>query len=181
MFPLACIYFRPLIYSLCIVGILYASLTAIRQVDIKRVIAYSSVAHMNVVVLGIFSFNFIGIQGSIFLMCAHGITSGALFFLVGSLYDRCHTRLLKYYSGLVLVMPAWCCYFFLFTIANFAAPGSINFVGELLVFIGIFCQNTFVGFCASLSAILSVIYCLLLFNRICFGTFKSTTFYRTTS
>jgi NADH:ubiquinone oxidoreductase subunit 4 (subunit M) len=110
---------------------------AIRQVDLKRIIAYSSIAHMNIGVLGIFTQNMYGIIGSLLLMVAHGITSSALFFSVGVIYDRYHSRLLKYYSGLVIVMPIFILGFSIFNAANVSIPGTFNFVGEAVIFLGI--------------------------------------------
>jgi len=158
MFPAACHYFAPLIYCLGILSIIYASLTAIRQIDLKRIVAYSSVAHMNLVVLGIFSLNEQGLDGAIYLMVAHGIVSSALFFCVGVLYDRYHTRLIRYYSGLVQVMPLFSIIFFLFTLANMSFPGTCNFIGEFLVLLGIFSRNTFILFYAASGIVLSAIY-----------------------
>jgi len=144
MFPEAAAYFAPLIIALAILSILFASLTAISQTDLKRIIAYSSIAHMNFVVLGIFSFTHQGIDGSIYLMIAHGIVSPALFFCIGVVYDRYHTRSIKYYSGLVQVMPLFCIFLFIFTLANMSFPGTSNFVGELLILAGVFGANSFV-------------------------------------
>jgi NADH:ubiquinone oxidoreductase subunit 4 (subunit M) len=124
------------------VGVIYASLSALRQSDLKRIIAYSSIAHMNLVVLGIFSFTHQGLDGAMYLMMGHGIVSAALFFCVGDLYDRYHTRALKHFSGLVQVMPLFSSVFFIFTLANMSFPGTSNFVGELLILTGIFENNT---------------------------------------
>jgi len=141
LFPSGSSYFSPLIYIFCILGIIYASLTTLVQVDLKKIIAYSSVAHMNLVVLGIFTINIQGIQGSIFLMIAHGIVSGALFFLIGSIYDRYATRSLIYFGGLTQVMPYFSFYLLFFTLANISFPGTCNFIGELLIFVGVFQAN----------------------------------------
>jgi NADH:ubiquinone oxidoreductase subunit 4 (subunit M) len=122
--------------------VLYASLSTIRQIDLKRIIAYSSIAHMNLTVLGLFSENQQGIEGAIYLMIAHGIVSSALFFCVGILYDRYHTRLLRYYGGLILLMPLCGFFFFNFTIANMGFPGTCNFIGELLILMGLFEFNS---------------------------------------
>ena len=132
------------VYILAVISVIYASLSTIRQIDLKRIIAYSSIAHMNLIVLGLFSFTHQGIDGAIYLMIGHGIVSSALFFCVGILYERYHTRLLKHYSGLVQVMPLFAILFFIFTLANMSFPGTSNFVGELLIFIGIFQKNTFI-------------------------------------
>jgi NADH:ubiquinone oxidoreductase subunit 4 (subunit M) len=136
IFPYAYVYFMPLMYTLGVVSILYASLITIRQIDLKKIIAYSSVAHMNLGTIGIFSLNLQGLQGSIFLMVSHGVVSSALFFLVGMLYARKSSKLLPYYGGLVIKMPIFTTFFFFFSLANLAFPGTANFVGELLVLIG---------------------------------------------
>lgn len=172
MFPEATEFFRPLIFTLCIISILYASLTTIRQIDLKRIIAYSSIAHMNIIVLGLFSNNQQGIDGAIYLMIAHGITSSALFFCVGILYDRYHTRLLMYYGGLVQVMPIFSTFFLIFTLANMGFPGTCNFIGELLVLYGLLQQNTIVTFFGATGIILSAVYSIWLYNRVIFGTLK---------
>ncbi len=174
MFPLACQFFNPLIYILGLVSIIYASLTAIRQTDLKKIIAYSSIAHMNLVVLGIFSFTQQGIEGAIFLMVAHGVVSSALFFCVGVLYDRYHTRALQYYGGLVQVMPLFSLIFFIFTLANVSFPGTSNFVGEFLVLLGIFQKSTTTLFLAASGVILSAVYSFWLYNRIIFGVLNNT-------
>jgi NADH-quinone oxidoreductase subunit M len=163
----------PFVQVLCIIGILYASLTALRQVDLKKIIAYSSVAHMNFVVLGIFSFSVEGIIGSVFLMVAHGLVSGALFFLIGSLYKRFHSRLLFYYGGLVQVMPYFSIFFFFFSLANLSFPLSFNFVGELLIFVGIFQFNCFITIVTAFTVMtLTATYSIFLFSRLCFGEYK---------
>jgi NADH-quinone oxidoreductase subunit M len=158
MFPVGCYYFSSLVYILGVVSVVYASLSTIRQNDLKRIIAYSSVAHMNLIVLGLFSFSHQGIDGAIYLMIGHGIVSSALFFCVGVLYDRYHTRSLKQYSGLVQVMPLFCVFFFIFTLANMSFPGTSNFVGELLIFVGIFEKNSFVMMLSAIGVVLSAVY-----------------------
>lgn len=169
LFPYASIYFIPFIYMLCVIGIVYTSLTTLRQIDLKKIIAYSSIAHMNFAVLGIFSFNLQGIEGSLFLMLSHGIVSSALFICVGILYDRYHTRLVLYYGGLAYNMPMFSFFFFLFTLANLSLPGTSSFIGEFLILLGIFQTNTFVTCAASLSIVLGAVYSIWLFNRIVFG------------
>jgi NADH:ubiquinone oxidoreductase subunit 4 (subunit M) len=146
------------VYILAVLSIIYASFSTIRQNDLKRIIAYSSVAHMNVIVLGLFSFTHQGIEGAIYLMIGHGIVSSALFFCIGVLYDRYHTRSLKQYSGLVQVMPLFCTFFFLFTLANMGFPGTCNFVGELLIFVGVFDKNSFILVLAATGIVLSAVY-----------------------
>jgi NADH:ubiquinone oxidoreductase subunit 4 (subunit M) len=122
-------------------SIIFASINALRQLDIKRVIAYSSIAHMNLAVLGMFSFTYVGIHGSIVLMLAHGFVSGALFLLIGVLYDRYHTRIINQYGGLTQIMPLFAAFFLFFTFANMGIPLSYNFVGELLSMLGIGIQS----------------------------------------
>ena len=147
-------------YTLCVIGIIYTSLTAIRQVDIKRIIAYSSVAHMNLVVIGLFALNNQGIQGSIFQMLSHGIVSSALFLLVGILYDRHHTRLIRYYAGLVYTMPIYVVLFLVFTLANIATPGTSSFVGEFLILFGVFQSNTTITVLSATGMVLGSVYSL---------------------
>jgi proton-translocating NADH-quinone oxidoreductase chain M len=172
LFPDASLYFSPMIYLLSIIGVVYTSLSAIRQTDIKRIIAYSSVAHMNLVTLGIFSFNTIGIEGSILQSISHGFVSGAMFFLIGILYDRYHSRALYYYGGLVHLMPLYSAFFLIFTMANIALPGTSSFVGEFLILLGIYKTNIVCCFFGALGVILCGGYSLWLYNRIVFGNLK---------
>jgi NADH-quinone oxidoreductase subunit M len=144
LFPEASFFYSPIVYLLSVLGILYASTAAIRQTDLKRIIAYSSIAHMNFGILGLFSLNLVGIQGSLFLMLAHGIVSAALFFCIGVLYERHHSRNLFYYGGLVQTMPLFSFYFLLFSFANIGLPGTCNFIGELLIILGLVSNNFFV-------------------------------------
>ena len=164
-----------LINLLAVFGVIFASLMAMRQNDLKRVVAYSSVAHMNLVVLGLFSYTQQGLEGAIYLMIGHGIVSGALFLSIGVLYDRYHTRSLKHYSGLANVMPLFCGFFFLFTLGNMAFPGTSNFVGEILILIGLFEYHSVVMFFASTGVVLGAVYSIWMFNRTTFGTLKSNT------
>ena len=173
MFPFACYYFHSFIYILAVTSIIFASLSAFRQSDLKRIVAYSSIAHMNLIVLGIFSFTQEGLEGAIFLMLAHGIVSSGLFFSVGILSDRYHTRDIKHYSGLAVVMPLFSFFFLLFTLGNMSFPGSSNFPGELLILYGIFDENPWIVFLAATGIILSAIYSIWMFNRIFFGTLKT--------
>jgi NADH:ubiquinone oxidoreductase subunit 4 (subunit M) len=158
MFPVGCEYYSYLVYLLATISVIYASLTTIRQSDLKRIIAYSSVAHMNLIVLGLFSLSYQGIDGAIYLMIGHGIVSSALFFCVGVLYDRYHTRSLRHYSGLVQVMPLFAITFFVFTLANMSFPGTSNFVGEFLIFAGIFQKNPFIMVLSATGVVLSAVY-----------------------
>ncbi len=172
LFPAGCIYYSYLVYVLAIVSIIYASLSTIRQSDLKRIIAYSSVAHMNLVVLGLFSFSHQGIDGAIYLMISHGLVSSALFFCIGVVYDRYHTRLVRHFSGLVQLMPLFCTFFFLFTCANMSFPGTANFVGEFLIFSGFFIKNDYLVVLAATSIVLSAVYSIWIYNRIAYGTLK---------
>nr|YP_004062232.1 NADH dehydrogenase subunit 4 [Plocamiocolax pulvinata]ADR03248.1 NADH dehydrogenase subunit 4 [Plocamiocolax pulvinata] len=172
MFPLACIYFSPLIFMLSVVAIIYASFTTLRQIDLKKIIAYSSISHMGFVTIGIYTLNIEGIEGSLLLMLSHGFISSALFFCVGVLYDRYQTRILKYYSGLIQVMPLFGVYFFIFTFANISFPGTSSFIGELLILIGIFQLNFLLTFIMAFGMVLSAAYSVWLFNRLHFYTLK---------
>jgi proton-translocating NADH-quinone oxidoreductase chain M len=168
----ASVYFSPIIYFLCIVGVIYASLSALRQTDLKRIIAYSSIAHMNLVVLGIFSFNVSGLEGSIIQSISHGFVSGGMFLLVGILYNRYHTRFLQYYGGVVHFMPIFSGLFLIFTMANIALPGTSSFIGEFLLLLGIYKENTLAAVISALGVILSGSYSLWLYNRVVFGNIK---------
>lgn len=180
MLPVGSTYFMPVVAFLSLLGVIYGSLSTLRQIDLKRIIAYSSVAHMNLVMLGLFSENQQGIEGAIYLMVAHGVVSAALFFCIGVIYDRFHTRLLRYYGGLVTVMPLFVTGFFLFTLANMSFPGTSNFLGELLVFLGVFSKNSAILLLSTSSIVLSAVYSIWLFNRVCFGTLKTKYFDRFT-
>jgi proton-translocating NADH-quinone oxidoreductase chain M len=173
LFPEASLFFSPLVYLLSVTGVIYASLCAIRQTDLKRIIAYSSVAHMNLVTLGIFSFNIIGLEGSILQSISHGFVSGAMFFLVGMLYDRYHSRFLYYYGGLVHMMPVYSALFLIFTMANIALPGTSSFVGEFLLLLGIYKTNIVSAVIGAIGVILCGAYSLWLYNRIIFGNLKT--------
>ena len=142
LFPYASVYFTPFIYSFACIAVIYTSLTAIRQTDLKRIIAYASVAHMNLVLIGMFVYNLQGLEGSILQQLSHGLVSGALFLCVGVIYDRHHTRLVKYYSGLAHTMPIYIAIFMFFSMANIALPGTSSFVGEFLILVGAFQTNT---------------------------------------
>jgi proton-translocating NADH-quinone oxidoreductase chain M len=172
LFPYASIYFTPLIYTMSIIAIIYTSLTTLRQVDLKKIIAYSSVAHMNFVTLGLFSLNMQGIEGSVILMLSHGLVSPALFLLVGVLYDRHKTRLLRYYAGCGRTMPLFAFMFVFFTMANISLPGTSSFVGEFLVLTGAYQTNTFACFLAATGMVLGAAYALWLCNRVVYGLTK---------
>nr|YP_009675871.1 NADH dehydrogenase subunit 4 [Riccia fluitans]QDE12673.1 NADH dehydrogenase subunit 4 [Riccia fluitans]QIB72367.1 NADH dehydrogenase subunit 4 [Riccia fluitans]WKW95129.1 NADH dehydrogenase subunit 4 [Riccia fluitans] len=172
IFPEATLYFTPFIYTLSVIAIIYTSLTTIRQIDLKKIIAYSSVAHMNFVTIGMFSLNIQGIEGSILLMLSHGLVSSALFLCVGALYDRHKTRIVKYYGGLVSTMPIFSTIFLFFTLANMSLPGTSSFIGEFLILVGAFQRNSLVATLAALGMILGAAYSLWLYNRVVFGNFK---------
>ena len=172
LFPEASLFFSPLIYFLSIIGVLYASMSAICQTDLKRIVAYSSIAHMNLVTLGIFSFNVLGIEGSILQSISHGFVSGGMFLLVGVLYDRYHSRFVYYYGGLIHMMPIYSIFLLLFTMANIALPGTSSFVGEFLILCGIYKINIITCLLSALSVIICGAYSLWVYNRIIFGNLK---------
>ena len=169
MFPDASLYFQNFVYVLSVVAIVYTSLVALMQEDMKKLIAYSSVAHMGFVTMGIFSLTRQGIDGAMFQMISHGLVSGALFLCVGVVYDRMHTREIAAYGGLVNRMPLYAAVFMLFTMANVGLPGSSGFVGEFLTLLGTFQNNTWVAFFATTGVILSAGYALWLYRRVVFG------------
>ncbi len=172
MFPDASAYFAPLIYALSIVAIIYTSLVALVQEDIKKLIAYSSVAHMGFVTMGLFTLTQQGVQGALFLMISHGFVSGALFLCVGVIYDRMHTREISAYGGLVNRMPLYAVVFMVFTMANVGLPGTSGFVGEFLTLVGAFKANSFVALFATTGVILSAAYALYLYRRVIFGALE---------
>lgn len=174
LFPLACIYFSPIIYCVCLIGIIYVSLITLRQVDIKKIIAYSSIAHMGCTILGMFAFNIIGLEGSLLMMIGHGVVSPGLFLCIGILYDRYKTRVVYYYGGLAQTMPLFSAALLILTMANISLPIlSPTFAAELLIFTSIFLVNKLVAILASLSMVLTGAYGLFLYCRICFGTLKT--------
>jgi NADH-quinone oxidoreductase subunit M len=169
MFPDASDYFQPFVFTLSVIAIIYTSLVALMQEDMKKLIAYSSVAHMGFVTMGIFAMNAEGVQGAIFQMLSHGLVSGALFLCVGVVYDRLHTREISAYGGLVHNMPNYAVVFLIFTMGNVGLPGTSGFVGEFLTMMGAFRANTWVAFFAATGVILSAAYALWLYRRIIFG------------
>ena len=169
MFPLASEYFVPLIFALSVIAIIYTSLVALMQDDMKKLIAYSSIAHMGFVTMGIFTFNKQGIEGSMIQMLSHGLISAALFLCVGVLYDRTHSRLIKSYGGLVHVLPKYSFVFMIFALGTLGLPGTSGFVGEFLVLVGTFKVNYLVAIIGSLGVILSAAYMLWLYKRVIFG------------
>ena len=169
MFPVASDIFAPLVLWLSAIAIVYTSLVALMQEDMKKLIAYSSVAHMGFVTMGIFAANQQGLDGAIFQMISHGFISGALFLAVGVIYDRMHTREIAAYGGLINRMPVYAAVFLLFTMANVGLPGTSGFVGEFLTFVAVFQVNTWVAFFAATGVILSAGYALWLFRRVVMG------------
>ena len=173
MFPLASEYFTPLIFTLSIIAIIYTSLVALMQEDMKKLIAYSSVAHMGYVTLGIFTFTKQGIEGSIFQMISHGLISAALFLCVGIVYDRLHSRMISTYGGLVNYLPKYSFLFVIFALAGLGLPGTSGFLGEFLVLTGTFQRNYLVAMLATFGVILGAAYMLWLTKRVIFGTTKN--------
>ena len=169
LFPDASIYFAPFVFILSVIAIIYTSLVALVQNDMKKLIAYSSVAHMGFVTIGIFVFNKQGIEGSIFQMISHGLVSAALFLSVGVIYERHHTRLINKYGGLVSIMPRYAIVFMVFTLGALGLPGTTGFIGEFLILMGAFEKNILVAMIASLGVILGAAYMLWLFKRVVFG------------
>ena len=169
MFPEASQYFAPMVWTLSVIAIVYTSLVALVQEDMKKLITYSSVAHMGFVTMGLFAMNEQGVQGAVFQMISHGIVSGALFLCVGVVYDRLHTRDIAAYGGLVKVMPVYAVVFMVFTMANVGLPGTSGFVGEFLTLLGAFRANPWVALVATTGVILSAAYALYLYRRVAFG------------
>jgi NADH-quinone oxidoreductase subunit M len=169
MFPQASHLFTPLVFALSVIAVIYTSLVAFRQVDIKKLIAYSSVAHMGLVTMGIFSGNIQGEQGAIYQMLSHGVISGALFLCVGVIYDRMHTREIAFYGGLVNRMPWYAAVFMLFTMGNVGLPGTSGFVGEILSMTGAYGASTWTAILAATGVILSAVYMLTVYRRVVFG------------
>ena len=169
MFPHASLQFAPMVFALSVVAIVYTSLVAYRQTDMKKLIAYSSVAHMGFVTMGIFSGTLQGEQGALFQMLSHGVISGALFLCVGVVYDRMHTREIAFYGGVVKLMPLYAAVFMLFTMGNVGLPGTSGFVGEILTLTGTYRASTWAAIGAATGMILSAVYALTLYRRIVFG------------
>ena len=172
MFPDASLYFTPLVYAMSVIAIVYTSLVALAQENMKKLIAYSSVAHMGFVTMGIFSGNAQGVQGAVYLMISHGLVAGALFLCVGVLYDRTHSLAIASYGGIVQRMPLYAVAFMVFTMANVGLPGTSGFVGEFLTLVGAFQSNTWVAFFATTGVILSAAYALYLYRRVVFGVIE---------
>ncbi len=169
LMPTAVEYYSPLIYTLSILGVIYASLTTLRQTDLKRIVAYSSVAHMGIVTLGIFSPNISGQIGAIYIQLAHGIVSSGLFLAVAIVYDRFHTRTIRYYSGITTTMPIFSTVFFILTLSNIAVPGTSNFIGEIITLRGVFDSSIWAAVLATSGMILGGAYGIYMYNRVSFG------------
>jgi len=172
LFPEASHLLSPFLCSLCIIAIIYTSVACLAQLDLKRVIAYSSIGHMNTSVIGLFSNDYHGISASIYFLISHGLISSALFLLIGVIYDRYHTRTIKYFRGIVMLMPLFTLIFLIFTLANAAIPGTSGFISEFIVFLGIYHMNPLVVFAAS-AIILTPCYALWLFHRVSYGSFSN--------
>lgn len=174
LFNNATIYYSPLVLLLSTLAIFYTSFTTLRQIDIKRIIAYSSVAHMNMCILGLFTFDPVAIVGSVLLMVGHGLVSGGLFFLIGVLYNRYHTKLIKYYSGLVQFMPLFSFFFFVFIMSNMSMPGTSNFIGEFLILCGVYNKkNIYCLLVGCIGILIGTVYSIWLYNKITFGLHNS--------
>lgn len=173
LFPEGTIFFGPLVSTFAVMGVVYTCMTAIRQIDLKKIIAYSSVGHMNVVLLGLMAGTVEGLTGGIFQMLSHGIVSGALFFAVGTIYERYSVRSLKYFGGLTYFYPLFAIVFLIFSMANISFPLTSSFVGEFLIFMGLYQHSFWATFFASTSMVLGAVYTLWTYNRIFFGNIRS--------
>ena len=169
LFPIATSTFTPFIITICIIGIIYSSFACLALQDMKKQIAYSSIGHMNIATQAIFTNDLNGLNGSIYFLISHGIISSAQFLLIGILYDRYHTRTIKYYRGLVLLMPLFSIFFLLFILANIAVPGTSGFICEFLTFLAAFNLNPFIGIIASIAIVITPAYSLWFFHKIIYG------------
>jgi proton-translocating NADH-quinone oxidoreductase chain M len=170
LFPIGSIYFLPLIYTIGLISILYSSLVTVRQIDLKKIIAYASIGHMNFVLLGLFSQSIEGLMGSMYIMLSHGFISSGLFTTIGFLYDRHHSRIIYYYRGLTNVMPLFAFFFFILNLANGSFPGTASFIGEFIILFPLLKLNPFIGILTTLSLLFSSLYSIWLINRIIFGS-----------
>ena len=171
LFPHATIFFRPLVMILCTISVLYSCIAALSQIDLKVIIAYSSQGHCNTGLLALFSNDIQGICAAVYFMISHGLVSSGLFLLVGVLYDRYHTRTIRYYRGLVMIMPLYVLFLLLFSLANVAVPGTAGFIGEFMSFIGLFHMNPFIAFLVSSAIVLAPSYMLWTLHRLSYGAF----------
>ena len=169
MFPDASVYFAPFIFTLSVIAIIYTSFVALAQTDMKKLIAYSSVAHMGFVTIGIFTLNQQGITGAMFQMISHGLISAALFFCVGIVYDRLHTREIDAYGGVADIMPNYAVFFMIMMLASVGLPGTSGFVGEILVLVGAYKSSSSLAFFAATGLVLGATYMLWLYRRVVFG------------
>lgn len=169
LFPIANIYYSPLVMTISFISIIFISIIILQQIDLKKIIAYSSIAHMNFAILGLFSNNIYGIEGSIYTMLSHGLISSMLFFCIGVLYDRYGERNVLYYSNITQIMPMFSFFFFFAIVANMGVPGMSSFVGEFLLLLSLSYKSVILLFIISLSLFLTTIYCIWLYNRMCFG------------
>lgn len=172
-FASASVIFAPLVFVVALLGIIYASCSTLVQIDMKKLVAYSSVAHMNFAVLGMFSFNFYGLVGSISLMLSHGLVSSALFLCVGSLYDRYKTRLFLYYGGLIRLMPIFSALLLFLVLANMSFPGTFSFIGEILIFFSLIFVNFFLCVASGFTMVLSASYSLALYTHTMLGNLNT--------
>lgn len=173
IFNIASITYQNFLFCLCLLGIIYASIVCQAQWDIKKIIAYSSVGHMNLATLGLFTQNQQAINGGIYFLLSHGIISAGLFLLVGILYDRYHTRTVRYYRGIVMFMPIFTLIFFIFSLANIAVPGTSGFIAEFLIFVGLFQNNLFIALFATLAIILTPSFMLWVMHKMLYGTIST--------
>lgn len=179
MFPDATHYFSPMVLALCLISIVYSSFATLRQTDIKRIIAYSSIAHMNIAIIGIILGTPMSIAGSLLLMFGHGLVSGGLFFMVGMLYDRFKTKTITYYSGLFKFMPLWSTFFFLFILGNIGMPGTCNFMGEYIIILSAYIKwNPLIVVTIAVSILSCSFYSLYVYSRIAFGLPKHILVYK---
>ena len=169
LFPSSSTFFMPLIMTIAIISIVFSSLTVLRQTDLKRIVAYSSIAHMNFLVAAIFVNNATALTGSLLLQIAHGLSSSAMFFLVGILYDRYKTRNIFYYGGLVTLLPFFCFFLFLFSLANLGFPLTVNFISELLILLGVFKSLPTIAILSLIGVFFSAIYSFMMVTRVAFG------------
>ena len=173
LFPDACLFFKPLVYCIGLIGIIQASLIAMKQTDLKKIIAYSSIAHMGFVTLGFFIFNQMGIEGGIIQMISHGFISGAMFFSIGVLYDRMHTRQIADYGGVVNAMPRFAVFAVLFAMANCGLPATSGFIGEFMVILGAIDYDFTIGILSATALILGAAYSLWMTKRVFFGKIEN--------
>jgi len=170
LFPYGSLYFLPLIYTIGVISIVYSSLATIRQIDLKKIIAYASIGHMNFVLLGLFSQSIEGLMGGMYIMLSHGFISSALFTTIGMLYDRHHSRILYYYRGLANVMPLFAFFFFILNLANASFPGTSSFIGEFIILLPLLELNSIIGLITAFSLLFTTLYSIWLINRILFGS-----------